>query len=95
METRKIDTRFMRGNIDVDGVVYDALISEYGHEAFFSSNFDTDNAIYSDGFINAIKKGGTPTLDLFPTDSFRFHNELTEYHHVIIDNECYNVYFKN
>ncbi len=94
MKTRKTNTRFMHGNIDIDGIVCDILTNEYGHSDFYSSDFDTDNAVYSDGFICAVEERKTPTLEPFPTDSHRFHNDLEEYHHVIINDECYNVYFK-
>lgn len=94
MRTRKVQTRFMNGNIDIDNVIYDLLIDEYGHGAVYSSDFDTDNAIYSDGFIRAIENGKVPMLKLSPLDSKWFYNENEEYHHVIINNECYNVHFK-
>lgn len=95
LNVRNKSTRFMQGNIDLDGVIYDVLIDTYGHKAVNSSDFDTDNAIYSDNFIYAIEEGKIPTLELFPTDSHRFHNDLNEYHHVIINDECFNVYFKD
>ena len=85
----------MNGNIDVDGDILDILIDAHGQREVLFSDFDTDNAIYSDGFIKAIEEGKTPMLELHPTDSHRFYNELTEYHHVIINDECFNVYFKN
>lgn len=95
MNTRKKHTRFMIGNIDLDGYISDVLIAEYGLKAVLSSDFDLDNAIFSDGFIKAVESGKIPTLDLYPTDSHRYYNDLNEYHHVIINDECYNVYFKN
>jgi hypothetical protein len=85
----------MNGNIDLDGVILDVLTDEHGHGAVYSSEFDTDNAIYSDGFILAIEEGKIPMLELHATDCHRFHNELEEYHHVIINDECHSVYFKN
>lgn len=85
----------MNGNIDLDGDILNILIEEHGQSEVMLSDFDTDNAIYSDGFISAIEEGKIPMLELFPTNSHRFHNELSEYHHVIINDECYNVYFKN
>lgn len=94
VNTRKASARFMNGNIDLDGVILDILADEYGMSEVCNSEFDPSSAIYSDGFIKAIEEGKTPTLDLHPTDSHRFNNELSEYHHVIINNECYNVYFK-
>lgn len=94
MNTIKVNTRFMQGNKDVDCVIFDILVEEYGQEAVLLSDFDTDNAIYSNGFIKAIEAGKIPTLELYNTDSYRFNNALTEYHHVIINDNCYNVYFK-
>lgn len=95
MNTQKINTRFMQGNKDIDGEVFDLLVDEYGMMEVIESNFDTDNAIYSNGFVKAIEEGKIPTLELHNTDSHRMFNELEEYHHVIINDECYNVYFKN
>jgi hypothetical protein len=95
MEIRKTTTRFMDGNIDLDNVIFDILTEEHGKGKVFASDFDTDVAIYSNGFIDAIEDGKIPTLELHSTDSNRFHNDLTEYHHVIINDECFNVYFKN
>ena len=94
MKTVKKQTRFMDGNIDVDGFVFDLLVNEYGLKAVLESEFDTDNAIYSNGFVIAIMSDKVPTLELHPTTSHRHSNELEEYHHVIINDECYNVYFK-
>ena len=94
LNVRKKETRFMNGNIDIDGYILDILIEAYGQLSVLSSNFDTDNAIYSDGFIKAIEAGKIPTLELMPTNSYLYHNVLTEYHHVIINDECYNVFFK-
>jgi len=85
----------MNGNIDLDGVILDILVTEHGHSLVYSSDFDTDNAIYSDGFISAIEEDKIPMLELHPTDSHTYFNELEEYHHVIINDECYNVYFKD
>ncbi len=84
----------MQGNIDIDGAILDILMEEYGQREVLMSDFDTDNAIYSNGFIQAIEDGKIPMLELHKTDSHRFYNDLNEYHHVIISNECFNVYFK-
>lgn len=94
LNTRTKKTRFMNGNVDLDGDIFNILVEEHGMKEVLMSDFDTDNAIYSDGFIKAIKDGKIPMLELYPTDSHRFSNELEEYHHVIINDECYNVYFK-
>ena len=95
LNTLKKQTRFMNGNIDVDGIIFNILVDAYGMKAVCLSDFDTDEAIYSDGFILAIKQGKTPTLELTTTGSHRFYNDLEEYHHVIIKDNCYNVYFKS
>ena len=92
--TRNINTRFMQGNIDTKGAIYDLLVESHGQRAVLESNFDTDNAIYSNGFITAVEEGKIPELTLHSTDSHRMFSELEEYHHVIINDECYNVYFK-
>jgi hypothetical protein len=94
LNTRNKKTRFMNGNIDLDGDILNILIENYGQKEVMLSDFDTDNAIYSDGFIDAIEAGKIPTLELHTTDSHRHFNELEEYHHVIINDECFNVYFK-
>ena len=95
LNIRKKKTRFMNGNIDLDGDIFDILVENHGMKEVCFSSFDTENAIYSDGFILAIKEGKIPMLELHPTDSHRYYNELEEYHHVIINDECYNVYFKD
>jgi len=92
--TTQQSTRFMRGNLDIENVINDILIDAHGCSEVYSSDFDTDNAIYSNGFIDAIEEGKIPMLELHNTDSHRFYNELEEYHHVIINDECFNVYFK-
>lgn len=94
LNTIKKQTSFMNGNIDLDGDILNILINEHGQREVLLSDFDTDNAVYSDGFISAIENGKIPMLELHPTDSHRFYNELKEYHHVIINDECFNVYFK-
>lgn len=85
----------MNGNIDLDGEILNILCDEHGQREAIFSDFDTDNAVYSDGFIAAVEEGKIPMLDLHPTDSHRKYNDLEEYHHVIINNECFNVYFKD
>lgn len=94
MRTLKKETRFMVGNIDVDGVIIEIMEETHGKSAVRESAF-SDDTVYSDGFISAIRAGRVPMLELHETTSSRFHNDLDEYHHVIIDGECYNVYFKD
>ena len=94
LRTRKANTRFMSGNIDLENDIFNILVAEYGMNEVCTSDFDTDNAIYSNNFIRAIDAGKIPTLELYPTNSHTRYNALSEYHHVIINDECYNVYFK-
>jgi|14BtaG_2_1085337.scaffolds.fasta_scaffold00903_11 hypothetical protein len=89
--TKKRKTQFMNGNIDVDYVIMD-IMSDNGVDVL--NGWDYDNAIYSDGFIDAINDGKIPLEKLYPTDSYRFSNKNTEYHHIIFGDECYNVYFE-
>ena len=84
MKTRKTNTRFMVGNIDVEGTIFDIFVNEYGMNEVVNSGIDFDNAIYSDGFISAIENGWLPKLQLKSSIV-----KCGEYHHVIIENECY------
>lgn len=95
LNTRNKSTQLMNGNIDIDGTILDILAENHGHGAVYSCGWDPCEAIYSDGFIEAIEGGKTPMLELFPTDSHRHYSELEEYHHVIINDECFNIYFKD
>lgn len=93
MTTRKVDTRFMRGNIDVDGCIFDILVDNFGMSAVCNSTISFDEAIYSDGFICAIEEGKVPTsLEVIENCK---KNTSKEYHHVIYNDECYVMYFEN
>lgn len=91
MRTRDIQTRFMSGNVDLDGEILDILTEAHGYKEVVFSDFDTDNAIYSNGFIYAIEEGKTPELELH--ESHEMKQGIREYHHVIINDVCYFVYF--
>ena len=92
MKTRKTTTRFMNGNIDVDGEILDILTSEFGMAVIMECEFGFDDAIYSDGFVHAIESGLIPQIDTI-SKSFESKKE-GEYHHVIYNDECYVIYFK-
>ena len=92
MKTRTTTTRFMNGNIDVDGEIMDILTAEFGMAAVMESEIDFSDAIYSDGFVNAIESGLIPQIDTI-SKSFESKKE-GEYHHVIYNDECYVIYFK-
>ena len=92
MKTRNTTTRFMNGNIDVDGEILDILTAEFGMAAVMECEIDFSDAIYSDGFIHAIENGLIPQIDTI-AKSFESKKE-GEYHHVIYNDECYVIYFK-
>ena len=92
MKTRKVNTRFMDGNIDVEGAIFDALLDKYSREEVFASMLCDDNIIYSDGFVSAIERGLVPCLDRIQE---AFDSKIDEeYHHFIIEDKCYVIYFK-
>lgn len=92
MKTQKVNTRFMEGNKDVEGLVFDILVENYGQKSVYEMNIDLDEAIFSNGFINAIENGLIPTLEVKPNFMAKGENE---YHHFIINNECFVMYFNN
>lgn len=92
MKTTKVSTRFMSGNLDVEGVIYDLLIDEYGFVAVIEHDIDFNLAIYSDNFITAIEEGLIPDLNRIEDASAPVM--FGEYHHMIFNDECYKVYFK-
>lgn len=94
MRTQKINTRFMQGNKDIDGVIFDVVCDKIGIERAMNIDFDFDNAIYSNGFINAIENGLTPDFSTIKTSNSISNNQNnTEYHHVIVGGNCCVVYF--
>ena len=94
MKTRKINTRFMEGNIDVEGVIYDIVINSIGMSEAMSLGIDFDSAIYSNGFISAINNGLIPDFSTLKISNAHSNSLCdTEYHHIIIGDECFVVYF--
>ena len=85
IKTRKINTRFMNGNIDVDGVIADIINNEFSFVCW-------DHAIFSDGFISAIEDGLIPQINTIELSCKA--KSYGEYHHFIYEDECYVVYFK-
>jgi len=88
---KAINTRFMQGNKDNEGIVLDVLLNAYGKAAILS-DIDFDNAIYSNGFISAIENGLIPELNTIPS---YLPKKDKEYHHIIINDECFIMYFNN
>ena len=89
MKTQEVHTQLMIGYKDIEGVIYNLLCDTYGCVSVFESNFDTDNAIYSANFISAIENGLIPELELVDNSVKREQ----EYHHVLINGECFRAYF--
>lgn len=92
MRTRKVKTRFMNANVDVDGDIANLLIAEYGMIEVLNCGIDFDEAFYSDGFIYAIEEGKIPTLNSI-CESF-LGKKHGEYHHLIHEDKCYVMYFE-
>lgn len=92
MKTLKKQTRFMNGNIDIEGVIVDSLINEFGCNDVFSNGLFNEDTIYSDGFINAFNNGLMPILGS-EHESFMPKKE-DEYHHFISNDKCFVTYFK-
>lgn len=94
MVTKKVNTRFMEGNIDIDGIIFDIVCDSIGMQAAMNIDFDFDNAIYSNGFISAINNGLIPNFSTIKMSNSTCNNQNdTEYHHVIVGDNCYVVYF--
>lgn len=81
----------MIGNLDVDGVIFDLLVDNFGMKEVCECGISFDDVIFSDGFINSINCGRLP-VELKVYESF-LPKKDNEYHHVIINNECFVMYF--
>jgi len=90
IHTRRIEKRFMQGNLDIFGDIYDEIRSHYENEVFFESIFAKEDIIYSDGFVHAIEMGLFPELEIH--ESFLAKRDQ-EYHHLIVNKKCYVAYF--
>lgn len=91
MNTIRVNTRFMQGNKTDE--IFDLLADYYGMGAVCSDEIDWCEAIFSDGFILAIKSGLIPILGSQEV-SFGARNSDVEFHHIIYNEECYKIYFK-
>lgn len=91
MTTRKVTTRFMQGNKTEE--VFDILADEYGMGAVCCDEIDWCEAIFSNGFILAMESGMMPILGSQEISIGGRKNDV-EFHHIIFNNECYKIYFK-
>lgn len=86
---KQVSTRFMEGYKGSE--MFDILAENFGMSEICSCGIDFEEAIFSRGFVNAVESGKMPILDSL-TESYKMkRNE--EYHHIIIDDECYVMYF--
>lgn len=92
MKTKEINTRSMQGLKDVDGEIFNILCSHYSMDEIFESKIADEDAIYSRGFINAIEMGLIPTLEVVSNHALKGD---IEYHHFILNDECYCALFTN
>ena len=91
MKTRKIETRFMIGNLDVDGEIFSTLCENYTQSEIFNSLLGSEDVVYSDGFVRAIENGLVPCLDTICESCLP--KKDAEYHHFINNDVCYVAYF--
>ena len=91
MTTTTVNTIFMQGNKTDE--VFDLLADEYGMGVVCSDEIDWCEAIFSDGFILAVKYGMMPILGSHEISTTNRKNDI-EFHHIIFNDECYKVYFK-
>lgn len=86
---QRVNTRFMQGVKTQE--VFEILTSIFGMAEVCRHSADFEEAIYSAGFMRAIDNERMPSsLELIP--SYRPKRD-GEYHHVIVDGECYVMYF--
>lgn len=93
---KKAATRFMNANQDTEGVVFDLMTEHYGMSETCNNDFDYCEALFSDGFVLAIRMD-----DMIPVlgseikiEEWDKRHGGREYHHAILNDECYVVFFK-
>ena len=89
MEIQKVKTRSMDANRTE--IVFDILVEKYGMDKVCFDEIDWLEALFSNGFMLAIKEGLTPELG-----SHKLSGESKycgEYHHLISNEICYVIYF--
>jgi hypothetical protein len=90
MTTEKVHTDYMVGNRTSE--VFELMTEKYDWSEMCNHHIDYDQAIFSDGFISAIKRGQLPILGTEKESGTNLHGGK-EYHHLISDGVCYVVYF--
>lgn len=90
LNTTNYSTRFMDGNKCDD--VFDIMVDNYSMMDVCNSSIDFCEAIFSNGFIFAMENGMMPILGSEMCTFESKHEQ--EYHHVIFEDKCYVMYFK-
>jgi|JI6StandDraft_1071083.scaffolds.fasta_scaffold541844_1 hypothetical protein len=89
MSRQSIATRFMRATRTAD--VFDALVDEHGMGVVCADEIAYDEALFSNGFLSAVDAGRLPILGSHRPS---FESKMDqEYHHMIVGDECFAVYF--
>lgn len=89
-ETTNCSTRFMNGK-KISNII-DILSEDYSMCEIFGCGIDFEEAVYSLGFVNALEEGLVPDLSrIYPSFAPVYDGE---YHHLVYNDECYEVYFK-
>ena len=91
MNIKRVNTRFMEGNKTDE--VFDLLADHYGMREVCNGNIDWCEAIFSNGFILAIKNGMIPVLGSEKESVGPRYGE-NEFHHFIYEDICYKIDFK-
>ena len=93
---KKVQTRFMSANQDTESIIFDLMADTYGMSETCNNDFDYSDALFSDGFVLAIEMDQMiPVLgsEIKVEDWDKRHGGR-EYHHAILNDECYVVFFK-
>lgn len=89
-DTRTIKTRFMKGLICSE--MYNILAYYYSNREIAHHPISFEDAIYSQGFINAVERGLIP--EIYEYHEAHLRKQDKEYHHIIDNDTCYVMYFK-
>jgi len=92
---KKVETRFMRANKDEETLVFDSLVEENGMSEVCNNKFCYEDALFSNGFVDAFEDGSLPILgsEIKAEDWDKRHCGK-EYHYAILNDECYVIFFK-
>jgi Ran GTPase-activating protein (RanGAP) involved in mRNA processing and transport len=93
IDSFKINTRFMSGNKIKNFTLWE--FTDMTQIEMMEFPYDLESAIISDNFLKALQENKIPDFTTIK-ESNTFHNANSinqEYHHIIINDICYIVYF--